>query len=107
MLNIGANAVVVSGGFAGTGGRIDGSGSFTTNGAVTLSNLTLGGGLKWHNLGTATETGSVTVGDGSGQSATIINAAGATFNITADAGIALVVEEPQAGFGYRYCVPAR
>jgi hypothetical protein len=48
------------------GGTVDGGGTLATGGVVAASALTLGGGAAWRNAGTATLTGSLTAGDGSG-----------------------------------------
>lgn len=77
------------------GGTIDGSGSLTSNGAVTIQDpyfaglnsttqLALGGGMTWTNYGTVNDGGSISIGDASGVVATINN--GGTFNFSSDDG---------------------
>jgi hypothetical protein len=74
---------------------IDGLGSFQTGTAVTttvqaalnafgqpVTELTLGGGITWSNLGTVIEAGGIVVGDGTGESAHIVNSAGALIDFT-------------------------
>jgi hypothetical protein len=62
--------------FGGTGGVVIAKG-----GAITLSNVVLGGKLAFTNDGTVNQTGTVQLGDASGNAASIINAAGATWDV--------------------------
>ena len=68
-------------------GTIDGSGTLLTSGTSTLINLTLGGGANWINSGTVNDTNSyLYLADANG-AGTLTNQAGASFNITTDAGV--------------------
>ena len=78
------------------GGIVDGSGSLLTSGSVRIlgaglyykaynyQELGLGGGVTWKNTGTVSDAGLIGVGDASGPTANINNAAGANFNLTSD-----------------------
>ena len=77
------------------GPTIEGAGTFETAGTTTLAaqtstgitDLFIGDGLTWINTGTVVEGGSINFGLGSGDTDTIVNQAGATFDLTNDAGI--------------------
>jgi hypothetical protein len=70
-------------------GEIDGPGGLTTKGPTSVAGLILGHSTTWLNSGKTTETGSVTVGDSAGATATLNNASTGTYDITADVGIGL------------------
>jgi hypothetical protein len=70
------------------GSTLDG-GEFRSRGAITAKGLTIGGGIKWLNYGTVTETASVAIGDAAGKTATIYNEPKAVYTLTANAGITL------------------
>jgi hypothetical protein len=55
---------------------------------VKASGLTIGGTVQWRNTGFVTETGVVSLGDGAGDKATMLETASATFDITGNSGIA-------------------
>jgi hypothetical protein len=75
------------------GPTIDGPGTFATGAAVTTTivsgpvnqsyspywELALGGGATWSNSGTVMDSGAILIGDASGGSASITNAAGGVF----------------------------
>ena len=69
-----------------SGGSIDGPGTLTTASASLLAGgtvaLTLGGGAVWLNTGMVIAAGTIGLGDLSGASASIVNQAGAVFDLT-------------------------
>jgi hypothetical protein len=71
--------------------EIDGPGTLSTSGTATISSsslpdqgLYLGGGLVWSNAGIINDSDYLVGGDSSGVSATLLNLAGATLNLTTD-----------------------
>jgi hypothetical protein len=73
-------------------GYVSGPGTFTTSGTTTINpsaantqyqELSLGGGVTWINSGTVNDTGIINLNTVADDSVTIINEAGANFNITA------------------------
>ena len=71
------------------GTEIDGPGTIstlgTTNIAATYYNgMVLGNGVTWDILATVNDTGGIYLGDGNGLGATLVNAAGVSFNLTSD-----------------------
>jgi hypothetical protein len=88
------NTLVLSGGhllltgadtFA--GGTVDGSKLLETKGTTTVSGLTIGGTVEWENTTTVTQSGTVTMGDASGDKAFLDNTSTGTYDITANSGI--------------------
>ncbi len=79
--------------YYGYGATVDG-GTLATTGTTTIVSsfngntgywqLTVGGGLDWVNSGTVDDAGTILTGDAAGASATMINAAGAQFDLTTD-----------------------
>ncbi len=61
---------------------VDGSGSLYNLATLTLGDAVIGGALKVYNSGVVNQTAIVTIGDGSGQVASIINGAGKTYNLS-------------------------
>jgi hypothetical protein len=71
------------------GPEIDGAGVLSTSGTTTLTSnsytaLILGGGIAWDNTATVLDAGQIITGDSNGLSATLVNAAGASFDLTTD-----------------------
>jgi hypothetical protein len=75
---------------ASVGPSVDGSGTLSTAAGVTTTidpgpngydttELVLGGGVTWSNSGTVSDTGKIQIGDGSGETAKIVNKKGAVF----------------------------
>lgn len=88
VLNLGANTLTLSGtqdSFVGYDGSVVLSGTGTlvaTNGAtLSVANMVVGGAASFSNDGTVNQSGTVTIGDGSGQVADITNASGSTWTI--------------------------
>ena len=68
---------------------ITGPGTLKTTGATGVTGgPVIGGGATWNNSGTVTDSHSFQVGDSSGTAATVTNAVGGVFNLTAS-GIAI------------------
>jgi hypothetical protein len=79
--------------YYGYGATVDGGTLATTGTATVLSSyngdsgywqLTIGGGLEWLNSGTVDDAGTILTGDAQAATASIINAAGAQFDLTTD-----------------------
>jgi hypothetical protein len=87
-LDLGGKSLTLTGSASFTGSTIDGAGTFITKGATSVAGLTLGGGANWFSNGTTTESAQVTIGDVSGNKASITNNASGVWDIVADAGIA-------------------
>jgi fibronectin-binding autotransporter adhesin len=76
----------------GTGPNLDGPGTLSTLGTTTIGQtsggnydaLILGGGVTWKIGATVNDAGQIAVGDSTGVSATLLNAAGVSFNLTTD-----------------------
>jgi hypothetical protein len=80
-----------------TGASVDGPGTLSTAAGVTTTidtgnnpsvygvytSLILGGGVTWSNSGTVADTGQIRIGDGSGETAKIVNNAGGVFEFEA------------------------
>ena len=70
------------------GGTLNGAHAINTKGTTTVSGLTIGGTAAWYNYKTVTQSGgNVTVGDGSGATAALLNTATGTYDITDNSGI--------------------
>jgi hypothetical protein len=86
-------ALTVEGHSVFDGATIAGAGAFVSagpSGSLTISGLTIGGAVAWTNTRSIVETGgSLTMGDASGNAATLSNAKAGTFDITDDSDIAL------------------
>ncbi|MDA8248084.1 MAG: Ig-like domain-containing protein [Rhodospirillales bacterium] len=86
-IDLNGHTLTLSGGVTtGNIGTIDGAGTLATSGTAYVNGINLGGGLTWKNSGTVSDTGIIYVGDPSGGTVTIDNAAGAVFEISADTG---------------------
>ncbi len=70
-----------------SGGTVDGSKLLETEGTTTVSGLTIGGTVEWENTNSVTQSGTVTIGDGSGDVAFLDNTSTGTYDITANSGI--------------------
>jgi hypothetical protein len=76
----------------GAGPNLDGPGTLSTLGTTTIGQtnggnydaLILGGGVTWNIGATVNDAGQIGVGDSTGGSATLVNAAGLTFTLTSD-----------------------
>jgi len=66
---------------------VDGAGRLTTQGASTVSTVTLGGTAQWYNTGTITETAALTIGDSLGDKAIFVNQAAGVFDLAGNVGI--------------------
>ncbi len=89
----GGNHLLLNGGTLAVGnaflglGYVDGPGTLTTSGTTTVAGTSvynLGGNATWVNTGTVNQTYYVYVDYGSGAGFSIVNKAGATYNITGD-----------------------
>jgi hypothetical protein len=85
-LNLEANTLTLTGGsntLAGNFGTafVDGSGTLSITGAATFSQAVIGQTAKVSNTGTIYQAGNVTIGDGSGAVASIVNAAKGTYQL--------------------------
>lgn len=90
-LTLGGKTLTLNGpGSFASGSVVDGAGGLTTKLALFVSDMTIGGGLNWQTSSSVAQSGTVTVGDASGKSATINNLANGFWNIGADVGIAVV-----------------
>ncbi len=77
---------------SGTGPNLDGPGTLSTLGTTTIGQtsngnynaLLLGGGITWKIGATVNDAGQIAVGDLAGSTATLVNAAGISFNLTTD-----------------------
>jgi hypothetical protein len=78
---------------------IDGQGLLVTahGGAVGLTDVLLGGTVVWENAGTISEFGTLTIGDGSFDTASFINEKGGVFDLTNNDGI-VIGEMPTSSF---------
>ena len=90
-INLAGHAFGLSGpttfsGFEGAA-RIIGGGTLTTTGTVSLGSLIVGGTSVYSNAGTINAIGNVTVGDGSGMAASVVNAAKGVYDFVNDSGI--------------------
>ncbi len=88
-LNLGSNTLTLTGkadSFSGSFGAptLTGSGTLVSAGTLSLANLTLGGTVTFDNTGTADQVNTVTLGDGSGNAASIVNAASGIYDFTQD-----------------------
>jgi hypothetical protein len=81
----------LNGGYYGSayGGSITGPGTLTTTGTTTLTEysggyqvLSLGGGITWTNTGTVNDNGLIYLNTVNSDTVNIVNAAGASFNLT-------------------------
>ncbi len=80
--------LLLSGAASFAGGTVDGSDLLETEGATTLSGLTIGGTVEWENTNVVTESGrSATIGDASGDEAFLDNTSTGTYDIANDSGI--------------------
>jgi hypothetical protein len=70
-----------------SGGTVDGKKLLETEGTTTISGLTIGGTVEWENTTTVTQSGTVTIGDNSGDKAFLDNTSTGTYDITANSGI--------------------
>ena len=71
-----------------SGGTVDGSKLLETEGKTTVSGLTIGGTAEWENTKTVTESsGTVTIGDTSGDKAFLDNTSTGTYDIAGAGGI--------------------
>jgi len=83
-LDAGAFTLTLNGAssFQGATDIVTGTGAFVNAGTLSLGGeLLVGGTLAFTNKGVITDVGAFVVGDGSGVSPNIVNAAGATFNL--------------------------
>jgi hypothetical protein len=65
------------------GGTVDGAKLLETEGTTTVSGLTIGGTVEWENTNTVAQTGgTVTIGDSSGDKASLDNTATGVYDIT-------------------------
>ena len=87
-LKTGANTLTLTGPATFKSDTVNGAGKLVTQGATSVSGVTLGGTATWTNDATVTETGTFTLGDGTGAKASFVNASGATFNLASNVGIA-------------------
>jgi hypothetical protein len=69
------------------GGTVDGKKLLETEGTTTVSGLTIGGTVEWENTKSVTQSGTVTIGDASGDKAFLDNTSTGTYDITANSGI--------------------
>jgi fibronectin-binding autotransporter adhesin len=81
LLHLGGNTLTVTGATL-SGGEIDGPGTLVTSGTTNLSNFYFGSGSTWSNTGTVNVTGGLNDSNGVAPGATIVNQAGAKFNLT-------------------------
>jgi hypothetical protein len=66
-----------------SGGTVNGAHNLDTEGATTVSSLTIGGTANWVNTGTVTQSGgTVTIGDAGGGASLLYIATKATYDIT-------------------------
>jgi fibronectin-binding autotransporter adhesin len=80
--------LLLSGAASFVGGTVNGSNMLETEGATTVSSVTIGGTVEWENKNTVNQSdGTVTIGDASGDKATLDNRAKATYDILDDSGI--------------------
>jgi hypothetical protein len=85
-LNLGGDTLSLSGksnsisGFEG-GSTVTGSGTLANTGTLAVGELTLGSTVTLANAAVIDQAGNVIIGDGSGKTAVIDNAAGATWNL--------------------------
>ena len=69
-------------------GTVKGSNTINTEGATTVSGLTIGGTVTWNNTKTVIQSGgNVTIGDSSGAAARLVVATTGTYDITGNSGI--------------------
>ncbi len=88
-LDLAAGQLELSGDDNLTGGAVNGSHLFITQGlAKTVSALTLGGTLDWENTTTVNQTGTVTIGDASGNAAVLDNTASGIYDFLGDTKLA-------------------
>jgi len=80
-------AIALMGNSLFTGGSITGSASFSNAGTATLGTYGIYGGAQFANTGTIVQTGTVSIGNGSGTGAAIVNEAG-TYDIAANVSVA-------------------
>jgi hypothetical protein len=91
-VNVGNSTFTISGasnsisGFEGNS-TVTGSGTLANTGTLGVGELTLGSTVTLTNKGVVNQAGAVTIGDGSGKTAIIDNAAGATWNLVNTNGI--------------------
>ena len=82
--------LLLSGAATFAGGTVDGSYVLHTAGTTAVSGLTIGGTVEWENTGTVNESGgSATVGDASGDTASLFNTKNAIYDILDNSGIGL------------------
>ncbi|MEJ0046596.1 MAG: hypothetical protein WDN04_11105 [Rhodospirillales bacterium] len=90
-LALGSGSLTVNGAatFAGSFGTafVAGTGALNLTGATTASGAQFGGALTVNNTGVFSETGGVTLGDGSGNVVTLNNKHGATYQFTTNDGL--------------------
>ena len=85
---LGAGTVSITGAGTLTGGGAQGTLAFQIGGTIQLANYSLGGSDTLTNNATTNQTGQITLGDNTGVSATITNAAAGAYTINGDYGVA-------------------
>jgi hypothetical protein len=86
-INLGANTLTLTGSsntFQGTDGATDiaGTGKVVNSGVLSIGGAVIDGTTEIDNTGTINQASSITIGGSGGQVASIVNAAGATFNVS-------------------------